>query len=167
MRNTIYLLFFLITSCSPGPSSTERAAVVVEIAALDTPEKHTAYLDSLFVWDQAVRQPGSDKGGMSKRDALNLLRVQTYLDDHGWPEGGRGISTVLLHQSYEEQLNLFPVVNAAYRSGNYPTEDFMFLLGRMHLNRFGEPYVPEGAHRPEALIGQLIERMELSPEDSF
>lgn len=163
--------------------STQKK-IIKEIKSLKTLEEKEKYLLDISEQDQKIRQGQEDElkqkfGYKSKEvrdfvekfvrtDAINFLKIKEYLKIHGYPDpaffstkASGTVVLIMLHQDYDKQLEISPIIWEAYRDGNLEASQLSFLLNRMHILKFGKSYEIEGAFTPENEIKQIMEALDL------
>ncbi len=160
-------------------------SVDFEILQLKTDKQKESFLTRVFESDQEVRKP-EEKNEILKRnnydlnskdfkeyvikgakvDSLNFYKIRKYLYAFGYPsfqmenfKASSAIHTILLHQSFDRQMQLIHYPLEAYRQGKISGESFSFLLNKMHLNRFGKSLPSNNDEK--AYIEELIKNLNL------
>lgn len=192
-KNACYglLLLLALWGCS-GPSSSETelsAAIDQEVQALTTVEDHKQYLEQIEADDQGIRQ--GNRGAMLKlqygedseeyreyvqsfmaQDARNLLKIQAYLDQHGYPQwtevGYQAASTpwLVVHHSSDPALrnSFFELFYRAYRNGNIDDNQFTMYLNRTYALLHGDLLTLESPYTTQEQIDTLVKLLDLSEE---
>ncbi|MEL7122121.1 MAG: hypothetical protein AAFO07_21920, partial [Bacteroidota bacterium] len=185
------LFLKMLSSCNSIEITEEqREQIDQEINAINSPEEKEAYLEFLFEEDQKLRQGQSAeimlKHGknskefhafvkeMHQQDALNLVRVEKYLEQHGFPKNGEFgsiatsiIPTVIHHSnSYSAREKFFPLLYREYKKGNYNEGGFAMFLNRMYHFKHGEREPREGTYQQKDEIEFLIKELGLKIPDS-
>ncbi|EZH75011.1 hypothetical protein ATO12_09785 [Aquimarina atlantica] len=185
----IYIIgFVLIISCSKQNNNQIKSHSInldSLITSLNTQEKKEKFLVNLFQQDQNVRNSDRENEILKRNnynvdsseyqdyrrrikevDSLNYLSILKYLKEYGYPVFKSknpkvipAIRTVCLHQSFNKQLELFPYLYKAYNDGFINSEEFSFLLNRMHIMKYGESYPHAISY--EENIEQLLEKLQL------
>lgn len=156
-----------------------------EIRKLETTNAKKIYLEQILEEDQAVRDGeksadlmlkyGKDSEeymeylkAQWKQDEINLIKIEKYLEIHGYPEkemGDMATTTpwMVIHhsQGYETRERNFEKVYEAYLKGDIDDGAISFYLGRMYEMKNGERLRMESPYRAEDEINQLIKELNL------
>jgi coenzyme F420-reducing hydrogenase alpha subunit len=153
-----------------------------EIEQLFTFEEKKIYLEKILEDDQNVRddsdlvlQHGLDSpeyiefiNAQWKQDEINLVKVETYLEIHGYPskEIGDMATTapwMVIHhaQGYEARERNFKVIYEAYLKDDITDGAISFYLGRMYDIKYGERLKMKSPYKPEDEINLLINKLNL------
>jgi len=179
----VILVLLLSPACSFNSNTTGDTSIAKgEVKKLHTLEDRENYLLYLFDEDQKMRQGASADiilkyGTQSPEmreftqkvmalDALNLQRVETYLDEFGYPDhsehgdlANAAIPAVIHHcDSYEDRERLLPILHDAYKRDLIGIDPILMILNRMHRMKFGKHLEWEGTFRPE----EELERFSMS-----
>lgn len=116
-----------------------------------------AVLDQIYFDDQSTRNTirgteeeyGRESKEMDslwqdilKRDSINLIKVNTILKSHGWPDkkliGERGTTTLFLviqHADQNTQEKYLPMIKKAMAANNLPKSQYAMFYDRLVLRR--------------------------------
>lgn len=155
---------------------------------LVTFEDKKRYLEQILIDDQRVRQGdesteiilnyGYDSEeyldyskSMVKQDEINFMKVEKYLEIHGYPDKKFGSSAttapwMVIHhsQGYDVRERNFEKVYEAYLKGDIDDGAISFYLGRMHQLKCGYRYRMENPYRAEDEINILITELNLEKQ---
>jgi hypothetical protein len=156
-----------------------------EIRQLKSTNAKKIYLEKILEEDQAVRDGeksaelmlkyGKDSDeymeyvkAQWKQDEINLIKIEKYLDIHGYPEkemGDMATTTpwMVIHhaQGYETRERNFEKVYEAYLKGDIDDGAISFYLGRMYEMKNGDRLRMESPYKAEDEINQLIKELNL------
>lgn len=156
-----------------------------EIRQLVTTNAKKMYLEKILEEDRAVRDGkksadlmlkyGKDSDeymeyvkAQWKQDEINLIKIEKYLEIHGYPEKVMGeMATtspwMVIHhaQGYEARERNFEKVYEAYLEGDIDDGAISFYLGRMYQMKKGERLQMESPYKAEDEINQLIKELNL------
>ncbi|HET8858382.1 hypothetical protein [Marivirga sp.] len=101
-------------------------------------------------------------------DAINLAKVEYYLNFHGYPEKEMGeIATtapwVVIHHAadFKTRERNFKIIYKAYLKEAIDIDALSMYLGRMYKMKFGERHRMKNPYKPEDEINLLTEKLEL------
>ena len=118
-------------------------------------------MEKIFISDQSIRDesksidlkyPRNSKENMEFRkkmielDSFNLLKIEAYLDQYGYPSGdsygyNAKIAPILVfHHAMKDGVRekYFKMFHSAYLNGVIDKNFYAFYLGRMYQIKFGE-----------------------------
>lgn len=149
----ILFTFLLITSCKP---EDERQKIVNQVKNLETVEQKQEFLKEIYMSDQRVRnqqQEATRKFGyksqqelealdkMMSTDKLNLMKIEAFLDEHGYPKkeelGGKAPAApwLIIHHAAsgnDIRRKYFPMIYEAYERGDVNGGALSLYLYRMY-----------------------------------
>ncbi len=179
----LLLLSLLYIGCS-GNSNDGDAIIAHEIIKLKTDEDKKRYLEKILEDDQQVRGSKGQElmlkyGKDSKEhmdyikaqwemDKINLLKVEKYLEIHGYPNkdfGDLATTTpwMVIHhaQGYDTRERNFEIVYEAYLNGDIEDGAISFYLGRMYEMKNRERLIMQNPYKSEDEINKLIKELNL------
>jgi hypothetical protein len=161
-----------------------------EILQLNTNDEKKKYLENIFEDDQRYRNTAkiealkNKNGGDSeemrgyvkslmKQDSVNLIKVEQYLEQYGYPEKEMGEIansapwSVIHHaQSIEQRERNFDYIYSAYLKGDLDDSSITFYLGRMYEMKFNKRLSLPSPYYPIDEINQLINELGLEGKKS-
>lgn len=174
----------MLISCG-NENPSEATDIEAEIVALNSSEAKRAYLENIFENDQKLRVELRDpKLVQAERetiwkkihqvDAINLLKVQKYLEIHGHPgkaEVGEIAAlapwAVIHHQnSLKDRIFFFEPLYAAWLAGDIDDGQLSFYLNRTYEIKTGQRNKMSGPYKTEDEIDLLIQKLDLGKEQS-
>jgi len=192
MKYVCSIFFLFLISCTESKNENlfpQYAAFIDQNISKTLPTKadHINYLETLFEFDQSLRDPEVKiellkkhnfdtksveyqqyLNKMNQGDSITFFIAKKYLDLFGYPtfdlenyKAQSAVIAVALHQDYKKQRILFPFIYEAYKSGNIEEKRFSFLLNRMYDFKFGKRFVSNYTHTEQEKISQLIEELEI------
>jgi len=147
-------------------------ALEQEIIALDTVEKRKAYLETIFAEDQSVRQGNVSRKERHKADALNMKKIEIYLNIHGHPKRAEVDEiaaltpwSVIHHQPGrmrdKVRRKYFPILYQAYWDEDIESGKMWRYLDRMYFIKHGERFKMKSPYKDEDAIDTLVQMLEL------
>lgn len=174
MRPQLLLPLTILLICCHHPD----AALIKEIDQLSTLAAREAFLTKIFDDDQSVRSGNAEllklnHGADSPEyksylqtqwdmDALNLKKVQQYLEKHGHPSSADSMNykamtavwAVVHHsQTVKDRESVFEHLYAAYLKGDMKLD---WLLKRMYHQKFRKKYENSEDNKYDSAIDQMI-----------
>lgn len=159
-----------------------------EFKLLKTEKDKEKYLTNMFVTDQELRT--SSKGSeilmnnnfnekspaylehineINSVDSLNFIRVNKFLDVFGYPKtkyedyrANYAINAVCLHQPYQNQVEILPLLYQAHLAEHLSGEDFLFFLNKMHIIKYQTSFTSDKVYDNETdQVHDLIKKLDL------
>ncbi len=158
-----------------------------EIKALDTVEKQSTYLSTIHNLDQDIRVKLNEQEGLygykSKEvknaykemrtiDSENLIKIEKYLEIHGYPKKGIHSSDAVQapklvyhhHGNQKIRLRGFRHLYKAFLNGDVSDDGLAFYLNRSYYDKFnGKRISWKGPYRTEDELDTLFKALELLP----
>lgn len=181
----LLLFLILLNGCLEiGISNIES-----EIIKLETDDDKKQYLEKILEEDQKVRgskgqelmlKHGEDSKEymdyvkiQSTMDETNLMKVEKYLEIHGYPDKilGEYATTapwMVIHhaQGYDARDRNFETVYEAYLTGDIDDGAVSFYLGRMYNIKYGKSFSMESPFKAEDEINRLIIELNLEEKQA-
>lgn len=161
MKNPVFLflVIVIITSCQVKTEKSDTIEKIGEkvIVNLNSEREKSDFLYDLWKQDQSLRQGHEykviEKFGYKSVEHIQLLKedmqknrniflqLKIYLEQHGYPKDPtkfhelaiNAFPTIIGHHSYyEEQKELLPYLFEAYKLGNCPLKDIVWVLSEMY-----------------------------------
>ncbi len=159
-----------------------------ELIPLESDKDKENYLTNLFIADQELRTSGKGSeillnnnfdekslayreyiDSMNTMDSLNFLRVKKFLERFGYPKiqyedyrANYAINAVCVHQPYQNQKAIFPLLYQAHNQQYLSGEDFLFFLNKMHIIKHGTSFRSDKVYTNETdKVNDLIKKLDL------
>ena len=183
-------ILVLIFACSGKVDTSDKQIKQIEkeIQQLKGSTAKKMYLENILEDDQKVRNGDLSAKLVSKygrdspehmeyvekqwkQDEINLIKIEKYLDVHGYPNKQMGEKAttapwMVIHhaQGYDIKERNFEVIYEAYLTDNIDDHAISFYLGRMYEMKNGERLRMNGPYQMKDEINQLIKGLNLEKE---